>query len=89
MKALSDPNLFFLSINFGSSHIYRLTDMIAQLQNRVEEKVIMKLSEEIDRATPEAFQRMKELMRNAPPAVSFRAAESLLDRWLVSAKRHE
>ena len=61
--------------------------MIDQIREGIEEKVFANLSDKIDQAAFEAFERLKELMRNGPPPVSFRAAESILDRSSVSPKR--
>jgi hypothetical protein len=60
---------------------------IVELQRAVQQKVVTDLAQEIDGAAVEAFQRLRELMRHAPPPVALRAAESLLDRSKVSPKR--
>ena len=54
--------------------------MVSQIRDAIDERVIESLADRIDRAAVEAFEKLVELMRSDNPQVAFRACESLLDR---------
>jgi len=62
-------------------------EMIDEMQRTVKQETITNLVEAFDEAAPAAFRQLVELMQSGPPAVSFRASESILDRSQVAPKR--
>ena len=62
-------------------------EMIDEMQRTVQQQTITSLVEAFDEAAPAAFKQLMELMQSGPPAVSFRATESILDRSQVAPKR--
>lgn len=64
-----------------------IREMIDEMQRTVQEQTITDLVEAFDEAAPAAFKQLMELMQSGPPAVSFRATESILDRSQVAPKR--
>ncbi len=61
--------------------------MIDEMQKRMREQTVVNLVEAFDEAAGDAFEKLMELMQSGPPAVSFRASESILDRSQVAPKR--
>jgi hypothetical protein len=62
-------------------------EMIDEMQRTVQQQTITNLVEAFNEAAPAAFRQLVELMQSGPPAVSFRAAESVLDRSETAPKR--
>ena len=62
-------------------------EMIDEMQRTVQQETFTNLVEAFDEAVPAAFRQLVELMQGGPPAVSFRASESILNRSQVAPKR--
>ena len=62
-------------------------EMIDEMQRTVQQQTITNLVEAFDEAAGGAFEKLLELMQSGPPAVAFRATESILDRSQVAPKR--
>lgn len=62
-------------------------EMIDEMQRTVQRETITNLVEAFDEAAGGAFEKLLELMQSGPPAVAFRATESILDRSQVAPKR--
>ena len=62
-------------------------EMIDEMQRTVQQQTINNLVEAFNEAAPAAFKQLMELMQSGPPAVSFRASESILDRSETAPKR--
>ena len=62
-------------------------EMIDEMQRTVQRETITNLVEAFNEAAPAAFKQLMELMQSGPPAVSFRSAESILDRSQTAPKR--
>jgi hypothetical protein len=60
---------------------------IGDLRQKLEQQTITNLAEAFDQAAGEAFEKLCDLMREAPSSVAFRAAESVLDRSTIAPKR--
>ena len=60
--------------------------LIDEMQKRMREQTVVNLVEAFDEAAGDAFEKLIELMQSGPPAVSFRATESILDRSQVAPK---
>ena len=61
--------------------------LIDEMQKRMREQTVVNLVEAFDEAAGDAFEKLLDLMESGPPAVSFRAAESVLDRSRTAPKR--
>jgi DNA-binding Lrp family transcriptional regulator len=61
--------------------------VIDEMQKRMREQTVVNLVEAFDEAAGGAFEKLLELMQSGPPAVAFRATESILDRSQVAPKR--
>ena len=61
--------------------------LISDMRQKLEQQTITTLAEAFDQAAGEAFEKLCDLMRDAPSSVAFRAVESLLDRSAVAPKR--
>jgi hypothetical protein len=57
------------------------------MQRTVQQETIINLVEAFNEAAPAAFKQLVELMQSGPPAVAFRATESILDRSQTAPKR--
>jgi len=62
-------------------------EMIDEMQRTIQQQTITNLVEAFNEAAPAAFKQLMELMQSGPPAVAFRATESILDRSQVAPKR--
>ncbi len=61
--------------------------LISDMRQKLEQQTITTLAEAFDQAAGEAFEKLCDLMRDAPSSVALRAAESVLDRSNVAPKR--
>jgi histone H3/H4 len=62
--------------------------LIAELQQRAEAQAIKSLAERFDAMAPEAFEKLRDLVRGAKSeTVQFKAMESVLDRSPSAPKR--
>jgi transposase len=61
-------------------------EMIDGMQRTVQQETISNLVEAFNEAASAAFKQLMELMQSGPPAVSFRASESILDRSQTAPK---
>ena len=62
-------------------------ELIREMQETVKQETVSSLVEAFDEAAIKAFEKLCELMQSGPPAVAFRATESVLDRSQVAPKR--
>ncbi len=65
-----------------------IQELIAQVQNEVQQRTITNLVEAFDQPAVEAFGKLIELMRQSTsPSVTLKAIENILDRSQMASKR--